>query len=101
MTAPWLLSLMLAQATAVPVPLSTSKCPFKPAVITKAAQPVMPRDFWKTASSPVTTVLKVTVAADGSVKGATIWKSSGYSAADAEALTAVRLNSYNPTVAHC
>jgi TonB family protein len=61
----------------------------------------MPRDFWKTASGPVTAVVKVTVAADGSVKSAIIWKSSGYSAADAEALTAVRLNTYSPTVVHC
>jgi TonB family protein len=67
----------------------------------KAAQPVMPADFWKTASGPVKTVVEVTVAADGSVKRAVIWKSSGYGAADAEALAAVHLNIYSPTVVHC
>jgi TonB family protein len=100
MTFALILPLLLAQTTPSPTP---TECAFRPARVTRAVQPNVPRSFWQTANltQVVTVQVKVTVRSDGSVKDASIWKSSGYKVLDDAALQSARLSGYSPTMVNC
>jgi protein TonB len=52
-------------------------------------------------TAQVTVLVKVTVAADGTPKALSIYKSSGYTVLDNAALRSVRRSSYSPTMRRC
>lgn len=91
------LSLLLAQATQLPLP-AASTCPTTPVKVIKRASPPMfdtPPDFGGTV------LLAVTVSASGSVKSASITKSSGLKAFDNAGLQAARNSTYKPKTVNC
>jgi TonB family protein len=88
--------LMVVQAAANPVP--TGACMHE-ATIVKRAQPIYPPQL--PAGTRATAVVAILVSSKGSVEKASIYRSSGYRAADAAALKAAEATTYAPRVIKC
>jgi TonB family protein len=70
------------------------------ASVVKAVSPNYPRSL-PAGLAPFAVLVNVTIGADGSVKGATIYDSSGYPDADAAAIEAAKASTYNPKLVDC
>lgn len=90
-----LLALVVAQPANAAAPTPTP-C-WHQAQLVKAAQPVWPSSLPKN-TPPFDVIVFVTVETDGTVQKAHIYRSSGYPAADAAAISAAKASTYKPGV---
>jgi TonB family protein len=70
------------------------------AAVTYAAEPKMPHGV-NVKGSPVEAIVAVTVASNGHVTGAKVWKSSGNAEIDQAVLNAARQSKYSPKLVNC
>ena len=75
--------------------------PFKPAVVTAAVAPDLPDIVREEGVDRSTTLVEVAVGADGSLKDAWIFSSSGFPQFDEATLRAARLSRYEPERSFC
>lgn len=73
----------------------------RPAQLTYAYQPEWPEVALAQAVAPATTTVAVTIDANGNLLDESVWRSSGNTLLDNEALKAVRLSSYEPEIHQC
>lgn len=77
------------------------KTPDHGVVMVKAAQPTYPNSARILGSGTVTTLVQVTIDANGNVANAQILKTSSLAALDQEALRVARASEYSPTIVNC
>jgi TonB family protein len=82
------------------LPADTNTACIHEAWVVKAVSPSYPRSL-PPGLAPFAVTVNVTLGEDGSVKGATIYDSSGYPDADAEAIDAAKASTYSPKVVDC
>jgi len=91
----------LTSAPAAPTPHPSCASPYRAARVVKAVSPAYPESARKLGLGPVTVLVAITINADGTLKAASIKKSSGNAAIDQAALTATRASTYAPKIVNC
>jgi TonB family protein len=95
-----ILALLLAQISPSPAP---TDCGTQQARVKSVARADVPDSFWQMANltQRVSVLVSILIAPDGSIKGAVIWKSSGFTVLDEAALRSARLSVYAPKMVDC
>lgn len=87
---------------ATPTPSATAtpcSTPYREATVTHLAEPFYPRGYYP--SKPVTVVVQVTIAPDGTIAGGHVTQSGGNAAFDGSAVQAVEESRFAPKLVDC